>query len=174
MNAGPRGIPARADVWISEWVARRATRAGLSGEAGAYAVRAHPARMLARLDDGVRRASATSVSLRFAADVPSDPSPGRRPVPSYPSETRAGRRDPSGRTSSRTRFACWSKRRTAAISRFRSDHGQVRASDSAKAGYRTISVAQCVREGTHWHRLQCARLCAPTRSEEHQSAANAN
>jgi hypothetical protein len=28
--------------------------------------------------------------------------------------------------------------------------------------------------GTHWHRLQCARQCAQTRSEVHQSAANAN
>jgi hypothetical protein len=28
--------------------------------------------------------------------------------------------------------------------------------------------------GTHWRRLQCARQCAQTRSEDHQSAANAN
>jgi hypothetical protein len=28
--------------------------------------------------------------------------------------------------------------------------------------------------GTRWHRLQCARQCAQTRSEEHQSAPNAN
>jgi hypothetical protein len=28
--------------------------------------------------------------------------------------------------------------------------------------------------GTQWHRLQCARQCAQTRSGDHQSAANAN
>ena len=28
--------------------------------------------------------------------------------------------------------------------------------------------------GTQWHRLQCARQCAQTRSEDHQLAANAN
>jgi hypothetical protein len=28
--------------------------------------------------------------------------------------------------------------------------------------------------GTLWHQLQCARQCAQTRSEDHQSGANAN
>jgi hypothetical protein len=37
------------------------------------------------------------------------------------------------------------------------------------SGYHDVCLV-----GTHWHRLQCARQCAQTRSEVHQSAANAN
>jgi hypothetical protein len=51
-----RAIPAQADVSLSERVARRASLAGLSGEAGACAVRAHLARILARPGSTLRAA----------------------------------------------------------------------------------------------------------------------